>query len=326
MEFEKFLTEGSSKKLFELIKSSKEQFETKEEFLGAMEEMSNKFPKVDVLDQEDIENLHNRFYEFIQDEVDELDPTTETVYFEMKELEKSLYFGDVIEDVELASIELIQYLIFVGDVTCNTLDKYFKDDLTKWLRKEFEVNYFEIKDFFEQLENVLTWNRKTGYGLTQNGHATVSYLKFEKLSSELDNQLEMMKKNNKKVKNKHKALKTTIVESKSSIDALSLKYNKEVEEITTEIENFNNNIISIMGIMVTAFSIIGFNIYSLENQFTIPRMVVANTSLAFTLAIAFNMLDHVIFKRKSTMIGIVAFIIGLLLMIEISAFTSRGWL
>lgn len=119
-------------------------------------------------------------------------------------------------------------------------------------------------------------------------------------------------------------------EIKRDIESLIAKSNEKIQESNNRIDdiepiikkskrkikNINNNMITIMALFITAFSIIGINIYSLNNALGIQEILLVNSSLVFVLSTLMYMLDIIINDKKLRLliaVGIAAvFLCGVL--------------
>lgn len=73
-----------------------------------------------------------------------------------------------------------------------------------------------------------------------------------------------------------------------------IKIEPKLEKVEMDIKDINKNMVTIMAMFITAFSIIGTNIYSITNGLETNQIIVINSSLLFVLSFLMHLLDKII--------------------------------
>lgn len=108
-----------------------------------------------------------------------------------------------------------------------------------------------------------------------------------------------------------------IEESNNRIDNIEPKLieaKEDIQDANDKIKNINNNMVTIMALFLTAFSIIGVNIYSLDKKFEVNQIVLINSSLVFVLSFLMYLLDKIINAGKANL-GKIVIWAGVVLMV-----------
>jgi len=96
----------------------------------------------------------------------------------------------------------------------------------------------------------------------------------------------------------------------TSVNEQLVKNTKRLEGIVSD---FNKNIISIISLLIAAFSIIGLNINNVSNMISLEAIVVTNLSLVYALLFIFWIVDRIVLRSKDDRISgvLLAFTIGI---------------
>lgn len=90
-----------------------------------------------------------------------------------------------------------------------------------------------------------------------------------------------------------------INESLKKLDGIIKEITPKLIIAEEGIKSINKNMISIMALFLTAFSIIGVNIYSLDADFKVNQIILVNSSLVFVLSFLMYLLDKIINNGKA---------------------------
>ena len=102
------------------------------------------------------------------------------------------------------------------------------------------------------------------------------------------------------------------------MDVNNENFDKKLSIFGKKIKNFNANIITIITIIFSAFSIIGFNLFIIQSSLSLNSIIILNLSMVFSLSIVFSILDYLIFEKGkvyylSIISGTILFIIIIIL-------------
>lgn len=115
----------------------------------------------------------------------------------------------------------------------------------------------------------------------------------------------------------------------SKINELDIDLEKKVEklkDIDERQERFSAELITIMSLIITAFSIIGFNVYALGVSPNMPTIVIINLSLALVLSFVFLLLDIIVFSKNTKLMLIVVLITATIFGGAMYFFDSKGYI
>ena len=105
------------------------------------------------------------------------------------------------------------------------------------------------------------------------------------------------------------------------------KITEKVNSISTKVEKFNESILTILSILVSAFAIIGVNINTIPKitENFIVNIISLNLSVAFSLTLLFYILNRLVFIKKDANLGklLIALIIVLGLIVVSQAIGNQ---
>lgn len=89
----------------------------------------------------------------------------------------------------------------------------------------------------------------------------------------------------------------TVIEMYEKVNVNNKNFGKKLYIFEKKIRNFNANIITIITIIFSAFSIIGFNLFIIQSNLSLNSIIILNLSMVFSLSIVFSILDYLIFEK-----------------------------
>ena len=121
-----------------------------------------------------------------------------------------------------------------------------------------------------------------------------------------------------KMEKMQKKTEAIVREMHKKMDINNENFDKKLSIFGKKIKNFNANIITIITIIFSAFSIIGFNLFIIQSSLSLNSIIILNLSMVFSLSIVFSILDYLIFEKGkvyylSIISGTILFIIIIIL-------------
>lgn len=194
-------------------------------------------------------------------------------------------------------------------------------DITEFAGMQFENGVWEFTDLLSRaLTRQLFLNNRQNIevSITLFGKMTMQSYELEKLKVSYES-------NKKEIQSKIGEFNNNLSKAEKRMDKIN-EVEKDVNDISDSVNKFYSNSVAIISIMVTIFSIIGFNVYSLGASPTMPSMILINLSLAFVLSLLFLLLDIVVFKKSTEIMVGVVLLISFILVSTLVFFDSNGYI
>lgn len=212
----------------------------------------------------------------------------------------------------------------LSDVIEGMFSKYVKDSNEDGNRqKSLEQQKFK--------HNLLIWMLyKFEWKMAWTSFSEDSYQKIklirirdeiEQDRKQIDDILKYIKESQKETHNDRMAIE----DIKKAIDGSE----KNIKKVKLELDNINKNIVTIMALLSTVFSIIGLNLYSMNASMTYVGIIILNVSLVFCLSFLFLLLDVLVYKsddKRKIILLLAPIFSGLMLCLIVWIFAQNGYL
>ncbi len=259
------------------------------------------------------------------------------MYYGIRDFDECNSFNDIIEAIKQMNHEQVfeisdiknNYFLTDKEIDYEILDSSYKflESINKdpWLLsiklgrknidlspKNFETavnhliikNILEIENKSENIEIIQAIDDK----FEEAVNATDSLMNFEE--NEIDDRKYVFRGKLYVMVNTYLAI-IDISKYQMTPSGISYYHNLKNEKVLDQIKELKNqielqegkvqsNLINISGLMIALFSIIGFNIYSINKTLSVPAILMMNESILLAISVMFYLIELIVMKKGET--------------------------